>query len=286
MGADMVEDQEDFDDVDVANNPSAMEEQTMEPQEGEFDSNHAYTVGTYTVNVSDRQITYVGQLIAAPILILALSMPSYIQHYGYGLTVAIIAIIMSGGGLYLIKNPDLHDQQLTALPILGPINVGRAVSLFLFLWWAIAAGVLTFDAPFTITGNGYFATWAGFFSAAMGIGITHHNFKSTDNFIRLAACALVLICAVPETLNGSNYSEGVYALTLASLTLAFCILVLSFREMVAAYMFPITMCLALFWVIEAALVTFRGPFLDTGNGYFASWGAAFFSVALAQTHAV
>lgn len=91
------------------------------------------------------------------------------------------------------------------------------------------------------------------------------------------------MCAVPSTLGGFFDGEAIYAITLATLTLAFCILAISFRDMVASFMFYILMALALLWVIEAALVTFRGPFDQTGNGYFASWGAAFLCIAMAAT---
>ncbi|EJK57391.1 hypothetical protein THAOC_22572 [Thalassiosira oceanica] len=38
--------------------------------------------------------------------------------------------------------------------------------------------------------------------------------------------------------------------------------------------------LAVAWIVEACLVSFNGPFVYTGNGYFASWaGAATSSMA-------
>jgi hypothetical protein len=149
MGGDMVEDHEDLEleDVDdVGNNsPSGLEEQE-EAKSGE----HEYTVGSYTVLITDRQLPYLGQLIAAIILVVAISLPTEAKNYGYGLTVGILSILFSGFGLFLINKPTLHDQQLMTLPIIGPCNIGKCINLFLVVWWGIAAGVLTFNGPFTV----------------------------------------------------------------------------------------------------------------------------------------
>jgi O-antigen ligase len=115
----------------------------------------------------------------------------------------------------------------------------------------------------------------------MGIGVTSQRLKGINNFIRLATCSIVIMCAIPSKLGGFFDGESIYAIILASLTLAFCILAISYREMIGSNMFYILMALALLWVVEASLVTFRGPFFQTGNGYFASWGAAFLCIAMA-----
>eukprot|EP00986_Skeletonema_menzelii_P010885 scaffold5454_cov135-Skeletonema_menzelii.AAC.3 len=41
----------------------------------------------------------------------------------------------------------------------------KGVSLFLFLWWGIGTGIITFKSPFIRTSNGYFSAWAGFLFA-------------------------------------------------------------------------------------------------------------------------
>merc|ERR1719433_1022853 len=38
----------------------------------------------------------------------------------------------------------------------------KFLSWFLVPWWLFGAGVVTFDKPFTTTGNGYFTAWGAF----------------------------------------------------------------------------------------------------------------------------
>ncbi|KAL7510968.1 hypothetical protein ACHAXN_007875 [Cyclotella atomus] len=43
----------------------------------------------------------------------------------------------------------------------------KVTAALLFTMWATVAGLLTFGGPFNFTGNGYFASWGGFFLSAM-----------------------------------------------------------------------------------------------------------------------
>lgn len=273
---DMVEDQEEgMEDVDVT--------QTSEDNPNN-DPAFAYSVGGYNISIMEKQLPFLGQLLSAPILLLATILPEYeLVHQSYAYAVAIVGLILGTAGLYLVQFAgSLYDQSLVTVPVLGNCTVGYTLSMLCFVWWAVGAGILTFSGPFTITGNGYFATWAGFFASAMGVGLTRQHLQDLNNYIRLATCCIIIICSVPSTLGGFFDGEAIYAITLASLTLAFCIIFVNFREMVASFVFYILLALTLLWVVEAALVTFRGPFDSTGNGYFASWGAAFLCIALAS----
>ena len=49
----------------------------------------------------------------------------------------------------------------------------KGVSLFLFLWWGIGTGIITFKSPFTETSNGYFSAWAGFLFATREYSCVH-----------------------------------------------------------------------------------------------------------------
>lgn len=50
----------------------------------------------------------------------------------------------------------------------------------MFVVWATVAGILTFDGPFRDTGNGYFATWAGFIVV---IFFANHQFSREDEIV-------------------------------------------------------------------------------------------------------
>jgi len=256
----------------------------LQQQDG-GDDGLAYSMGGYSVNVKERQMPFLGQLLVAPIVILSSALAeSSSRNYGYATTVGVGALMFSAGGLYVLQKGEMYNQQLLALPILGPCSLGYTLSLVNFVWWGVAAGILTFSGPFVVTGNGYFAVWAGFFCSALGVGITQDHMRDLNQTIRLATASLVIICSVPSQLGGLFDPEAIYAMTLACFTLTYCIVQTNFANLISqANGFHVYMALALLWVVEAALVTFRGPFNETGNGYFASWGAAFFCVVGASS---
>lgn len=115
---------------------------------------YAYSMGGYSVNVMEKQMPFLGQLLVSPILILSsvLAERNYYgyENYGYATAVAVVAIIMSACGLYLCQKGEMYNQQLLALPILGPCSIGYTLSLANFVWWSVAAGILTFSGPFTV----------------------------------------------------------------------------------------------------------------------------------------
>ena len=170
-------------------------------------------------------------------------------------------------------------------------SVGRYMTLLCFAYSFIGTCFLTLNKPFTTTGNGYFAAWTLVYGSAQSLGATAENAvgaaaEGLGELCGVAATSLVVILAtIPAIGDGkTSVGEATYGLVLACLTLLFAIYVVWAKGRGnapgAGLYFVSLACLSVCWVVMACLTTFRGPFLATGNGYFASWaGAGLVSVA-------
>jgi len=80
------------------------------------------------------------------------------QTGAYGVSLGVISTVVTVAITYLIDKKKIGAAG-------APIR--KAVSAVLLILWSFAALILTFDSPFTSTGNGYFACWYGVISASL-----------------------------------------------------------------------------------------------------------------------
>lgn len=250
----------------------------------------ADTEGTKTMEVAgvtlnEAQLPLFIVLVASIVLLIATgaeydwNFTNAGSYASYAISISSIAMILSFIGLALNKfSEDTYEK------------VGKQMNILNFVYSFVGACFLTFDKPFEETSNGYFAAWTVVFGCAMANGMTASAFGSTvkglGSLMGLLVASLVVLVAsiAPVRDDVPNKEEAVYALALSCVTFAYIALVMGMDKrggsMSGMVHFGCMAILACCWIVMACLVTFRGPFTKTGNGYFGSWaGAAMSSVA-------
>jgi hypothetical protein len=189
-------------------------------------------------------------------------------------------------------------SMIISFVLLARIKQLRAASIFiryfLFLWSFVGGCVLTFGfGPFAHTGNGYFCVWGMTIFSFLSLVISHDSVKNAiaAHISPLATLGflsfIVFLAAVPFL--GSNYHwESIFALVVSLITIVIVgIYVYKYQQNseLPDSAFYALLFLAIVWIFTAGITTFRGPFLVTGNGYFAVWGGAVVGiVATKQAH--
>jgi len=228
-------------------------------------------------------VPMIGVFCASTILLTAACVPTdRIPMYGYSISVAVVTMFLS-------------------LFVIGPSlpKLKNYIKYFLFLWCFVAACILTYEgAPFSITGNGYFSLWLmsifsflSLESKERGINIVKDAAKKigAPSMVGLLFFSIVIMIDVIPHARGGNatnwQAEGVYALVVALCTILMVIiftLINCKSPKPLPFTFIILAIFAALWIVTAGITTFRGPFVMTGNGYFASWGAAICAVMAAK----
>eukprot|EP00984_Skeletonema_dohrnii_P032607 scaffold26999_cov103-Skeletonema_dohrnii-CCMP3373.AAC.2 len=201
------------------------------------------------------------------------------SYKAYSLSVAVISL-----GLCLI----IQTGEFVQPGFLDRTEKG--VSLFLFLWWGIGTGIITFKSPFTTTSNGYFSAWAGFLFAthwALNTESFRSKVEEAEKGRKLASssllCGLVtLFACIPEI--GFYYNgNAIWGLTAGILTFISTLFILQKYDDIPIQMLKLyTAIMFVIWATVAGVLTFDGPFRDTGNGYFATWGGFIVAVFFAN----
>jgi len=105
---------------------------------------------------SRRETQYAGLLVLLSFVILLATLVECNEldkgcdsEYGYAIVASIISMVFAGAFI------PFHTRCSE--------TISKYFALFLFVWWAAAAGTFTFDKPFKMhVGNGWFASWGCF----------------------------------------------------------------------------------------------------------------------------
>lgn len=207
-------------------------------------------------------------MIAAAIVLLICSIGSY-QNEGYAITVALVVIVIALCALLLTY---LMEDKWKM--------VGPYVACFLMLWNTIGAFILTFDGPFTVTQNGYFASWALCVFAFLATGVSYREMlekmkKSSAplGYLILASTVVATACIFA----GLDHGRSIFSLIVAILTIAlsgtFIFIDQKGTGQGNELRLPLLVILSCLWVVVVILLTAgnKSMFPVTGNGYFGAW---------------
>mmetsp|Transcript_21764 Transcript_21764/g.44123 ORF Transcript_21764/g.44123 Transcript_21764/m.44123 type:complete len:275 (+) Transcript_21764:263-1087(+) len=211
-------------------------------------------------------------------------------HEEYAIAVGAVAILVATIALVLLKSrPESMCKELIRIRATS-VDTQHFIAAFLCLWWLVGTTIITFKAPFTISGNGYFAAWAGLLASAMALGEAgtmwgESTSRATSPTVALLTSSVMVVLALlilhEDRNRKSMDDESVFGLISACFTILCCAVWLCFPSRLPEGLPKIiAIILLLLWMATAGILTFRAPFIITGNGYFASWAGLIFAVML------
>jgi len=199
---------------------------------------------------------------------------------GYEVAVGAVSFALTGVMLLLYKfnGAATLEKSLFTLPKVGVVTLEKLVIFFVWVWWIVGAVILTFEGPFLVTSNGYFGCWAALAISTFWLWGGGASTNSSSQAGILVA-SVILIMAVCLSYNSSD-AACVYALIVASLTILYVLLLMATPLVSGKAASICSLILLALWVAAAIWLTFVGPFLLTGNGYFATWLGLFCAVTI------
>jgi len=181
------------------------------------------------------------------------------------------------------------------------LSVGKQefLSAFQFLWWIAGAVTNTFFGGnnFVSPGNGYFGSWGALIFATFALSSVSPRFQSSlDQGTQAARKPLILLVLASAVVIGASIdhcepssqctSFNAFAVALGTISLVISFILLIFAPMVSPRTLRfLAYFLLLWWMVGAAVVTFptNAPFVEAGNGYFASFVGVFASGSFVLT---
>ena len=238
----------------------------------------------------------------------AFGMP-FDSHHAYGVAVGCITLILVIFYLAFVK---MKPQQFETFKV-GKFDLPQLFSIFMMIWWGVAAAVLTFFEPFNTTSNAYFAIWAATVASFFNVGSAFDNLRDAlismssqegeserkllaglilAAFVALFAALNVLTATttISTAMTGGGVTAdqrgaATYALIVGILTDTFGSVLYNMIGKKRASPTLLKLFAAIFstlWFIGVLTLTFVSqPFYITGNGFFATWACALLSFAFA-----
>jgi hypothetical protein len=239
----------------------AGEETEREEVEGEYPTPATKEGdGDAGVEVASDQLALIGGFFSALILLVAVLTDDFVtkKYENYGISLAVITMFFALVGFGLSKKP------------MGKPEIPSYINYFLFLWNFLGACIMTFgDGPFLWTSNGYFAAWGTVIFAVMGLGVPPGAVKESGPLMGLFASSIIVVVAIASYGFDLGFKgELIYGIIVACFAICTALFFMkSEAEILTKLKFPILALFAIMWIVSACLLTFRGPFIWTGNGY-------------------
>jgi hypothetical protein len=247
------------------------------------DGRKHFVVGEYDIAVPSNKVPLLGVMASSAVLFIAVLVKKLLdtrQNYGrYGIALSVVSFVIAFVSLVM------------------PVKCTFVINLlnyFLFAWNFVGACIFTFNGgPFESTGNGYFAVWSSVVFSAIaadppGTFTSRSILGKMNSILDFGAGAVVVLISLASALHEDSDSyKGEIIYTMLTTCISICavfIFSLSYmrRGTRGCMESQILIVLSIMWIIGACAVTFSGPFLVTGNGYFASWVTAILSVKAAS----
>jgi hypothetical protein len=173
----------------------------------------------------------------------------------------------------------------------------EGLAIFFLVWWTLGAGVCTFRGPFNSTSNGYFACWLSYLISLYITYTSVAKFRAlctNVNNRRKGVSQADLVVLIVFVASGIELIEAAtlcdkyqdctgrlgWAVSVGTISAFFSLIHLlpPLKPFIQPFKFHSAVIVAGFWIPGAGIMTFTGPFEDTGNGYFAAWIALFASL--------
>mmetsp|Transcript_22963 Transcript_22963/g.33891 ORF Transcript_22963/g.33891 Transcript_22963/m.33891 type:complete len:305 (-) Transcript_22963:106-1020(-) len=265
--------------------PSAKEDKADDKKADDAAESHHIKIQT---RLTSEQKAYFGIMMAAIVQLISIGVMDQSTLgalWTYGIALGVVSLIFAAIGLAMGAMKTLEG------------NVKILNSYFLFFWTFVGACFMTFGtgAPFQSTGNGYFASWGMALFSVMAVGVSFDEVRHTTTGmgprLGLFVSSLIVLIASASYLgdgkrlnDATSYNVAIFAVALSSVTvlviasLIYCGVRRNDDANPNPVVFFVVLVFCICWIFEAFYSTFHGPFNETSNGYFGSWGAAFSSL--------